>query len=178
MYDYLYNDLSVAKSDINYHWDEIGKKIEAKKLSKDNQVSCPPIVKIRQFCNVSVVVQTKKSKWISVQKTKSNMYIMNDNKLLDYVMNDALNNGDYVCIGAVGCGCGLETNNSTQLSITMFSDVGVRVYNNSSKDIKTLTSITRNDGSEGEHITPGTLKTCPPYLDLLYIRKDIVDYCY
>lgn len=103
---------------------------------------------------------------------------MNDNNLLDYVMKNALDNGDYVCIGAVGAAGGLETNNASQISVNAFTDAGIRLYNNSSKDIDTVTTIVRNNGSEGEDIKPDSVKTCPPFLDLLYIRKDIIDYCY
>lgn len=169
----FYNDLDKSKTDINYHWDEIQKKVST--TISSNGYNLPPIVKIRQYCNVSVTVVAKKTKWVAVQKTKSNQYIMNDNNLLDYVMKNALDNGDYVCIGAAG---GLETNNASQISVNAFTDAGIRLYNNSSKDINTVTTVERNNGSEGEGIEPGSAKTCPPFLDLLYIRKDIIDYCY
>lgn len=171
-------DLTKAKGDIDYHWNEIGKKVPLTTQSTNSsgtKYDLPPFAMIRMYCTTSVTVPANNNKWISVQK--SHLVDKSNNgkdltAIQSYIMQNA--NNEYIRLGAVGAYVGAYAGETLKCSFSQFSSTGMRLWNNTSSAITTPNTVTFSGSSSAGY----QLKNCPPYLDMLFVRKDCIEYCY
>ena len=177
------SDLSKAKEDILYHWDQIQAKVPLTTQSKNDsgtKFDLPPFVIIRKYPVSAYTIPKNGAKWVSVSGDNGQHLVNRQyptttqlSDLQKYVMNNT--NGEYTVVGAVAASVGMTAYGvPLKCSIVNFSGNGVRLFNSTDKDIVTPTTMTYS-GNEGVGYT---VQQQPPYVDLLFMRTDIEKHCY
>lgn len=173
------SDLSKAKEDILYHWDQIENKVSITTESKNtsgSKYNLPPFAVIRSYCNESVTIKANDLRFVYNKNVHLENKEYTNSKLSDlqsYILSNT--NNEYLKAGAIGAFVG-QTSNGVPLkcSIVQFSASGIRLWNNTSSSISTPDKMTFSGNSSSGY----KLEMCPPYIDCLFIRKDILSYIY
>ena len=151
----------------------------------------PPIVIIRQLTKaydyntgesdeMEWQIGPRNSKWFSVEPDNPFYYKSSNSSFFRYIMD---NLGKYLRAGSIGCYSGqgglYSADDGSGLpnpcTIMQFSGSGCRVFNNEKDDIVYMgQQYTVSAGSEDSW----NKASYPPYVDIIYIRRDILSYAY
>lgn len=157
LYHY-YNDLNTAKTDINYHWDQIQNRLEIKKSINNYDVY--PFRKERWYATSSYTINAGSTAFISLSTCKTS----GANQDREDDREATIDN--YFVIGVIGAGNGDVNKASTGLAVVSFGHTGFRLYNYTSSKVTTSAKL--------ELDSNGAVINRPPYIDILYIRKDAI----
>lgn len=193
--NHYYNDLDKSKTDIEYHWGEIEKKVPLRTSAtyNGNDLELPPVVVLRQLTEArdpdtgipydkAYTLGPNSSKWYSIIYQNPNIESTKDTQtFFSYIMENL--DKKYNRAGSVGAmgGQGSWSNSSglpmvNKVCIVNFNGSGVRITNMLSTN---QTIPLKYSATKASSIYGGWDDTAyPPYVDLIYIRKDLVSTCY
>lgn len=119
-----------------------------------------PFLIIRYYCNESLSIPANGFKWIDISYCKTS-----DHNKYNYFTSTKEN---YIASGIIAFGGGESNSLAHKLGLNSICGTGFRLFNFSSSTITTTTKIELNSN--------GSIKNRPPFVDMLYIRKDMFLY--